>query len=319
MGKSQEYDSFRSSIPQRKIIVDDDGERTWTIYDAGPKNIRCPVMFLPPASGRADVFFRQILALSSVGYRCIAVEYPVYWTLRQWNEGFRKLMDHLHLDKVHIFGSSLGGFLGQKFAEYTSQSPRVQSLILCNSFVDTTIFQQSSSAPTFWMLPALVLKKMVMGNFDKGPVDVDIADSIDFMVDSLDALSQQELASRLTLNCMSSYVEPQKLTAVDILLMDVNDQSALSQAVKDETYKCFPEARRAHLKDGGNFPYLSRSAEVNVYIQVHLRQYWNTRYSAMESDKELSLLEDDASTQGPSGANNNCDVKSEEETSAKMS
>ena len=31
---------------------------------------------------------------------------------------------------------------------------------------------------------------------------------------------------------------------------------------------CYPDAKRAHLKDGGNFPYLSRSDEVNIHIQV---------------------------------------------------
>ena len=32
-------------------------------------------------------------------------------------------------------------------------------------------------------MPALLLKKMVMGNFDKGIVDEDICDSIDFLVE----------------------------------------------------------------------------------------------------------------------------------------
>lgn len=36
-------------------------------------------------------------------------------------------------------------------------------------------------------------------------------------------------------------------------------------------YKLFPNARRAHLKTGGNFPYLCRSAEVNLYVQVGLK------------------------------------------------
>ena len=35
------------------------------------------------------------------------------------------------------------------------------------------------------MMPAVMLKKMVMGNFDKGVVDSEIADSIDFMVHSV--------------------------------------------------------------------------------------------------------------------------------------
>ena len=56
-----------------QIIVDDDGERVWTLYDAGPKAVRSPIMFLPPASGKADVFFKQIIVLSTAGYRVVAV------------------------------------------------------------------------------------------------------------------------------------------------------------------------------------------------------------------------------------------------------
>jgi len=50
--------------------------------------------------------------------------------------------------------------------------------------------------------------------------------------------------------------------------VQVNDDSALSHSAKDAVYKSYPDARRAHLKTGGNFPYLSRSNEVNLYIQV---------------------------------------------------
>lgn len=50
--------------------------------------------------------------------------------------------------------------------------------------------------------------------------------------------------------------------------LQVFDDCALSGSVKDEMYKCYPEARRAHLKSGGNFPYLSRSADVNVMLQA---------------------------------------------------
>lgn len=45
----------------------------WVVYDAGPKSVRCPLIFLPPASGTADVFFKQLLALSSLGYRVMSV------------------------------------------------------------------------------------------------------------------------------------------------------------------------------------------------------------------------------------------------------
>ena len=41
----------------------------------------------------------------------------------------------------------------------------------------------------------------------------------------LDGLNQSELASRLTLNCMNCYVEPQKLQGVDVTIMDVSNDT----------------------------------------------------------------------------------------------
>jgi len=40
----------------------------------------------------------------------------------------------------------LGGFLAQKFAESTVNCPRVASLVLCNTFTDTSVFSYSDSA-----------------------------------------------------------------------------------------------------------------------------------------------------------------------------
>ena len=39
------------------------------------------------------------------------------------------------LERVHILGAALGGFLAQKFSEVTRDCPRVASLILCNTFI----------------------------------------------------------------------------------------------------------------------------------------------------------------------------------------
>ena len=53
------------------------------------------------------------------------------------------------------------------------------------------------------------------------------------------------------------------------MLLDVLDQSALATSVRDELGKCYPDAKVAHVKDGGNFPYLSRDQEVNMYVEPH--------------------------------------------------
>lgn len=126
---SLEYLSFRSNIPCRKIVLDDSEKvcemmfhslnlvyvfqssylcQVWTIYDGGPKTVRSPLICLPPVSGTADTFFQQVLGLGAKGYRVISLSWPVYWSVNEWCDGFRKLLDFLQLDQVHLFGASLG-------------------------------------------------------------------------------------------------------------------------------------------------------------------------------------------------------------------
>jgi len=60
----------------------------------------------------------------------------------------------------------------------------------------------------------------------------------------------------------------QKLAGLKITVVDVFDEYALSNQVREQLYKSYPLAKLAHLKSGGNFPYLSRSDEVNLHLQV---------------------------------------------------
>jgi len=275
LASSAEYKSFRASVPLKRIVVGEEG-KTWQVYDTGPRNASgSPLVCLPPIAGTADVFFKQCLALSVRGYRVLAVEAPSYWSLYDWCKGFKDLLDHLNLEKVHILGAALGGFLGQKFAEYTRSCPRVASMVLCNSFTDTGIFRHTEESNTFWVMPALMLKSLVMRGLEVGNKDQDILDASDFIMERLDSLSQDVLASRLTLTCAPAHVEPQNVNDLMVTIIDVFDDCSLTQDVREETYKYYPSAKLGHLKSGGNFPYLSRSDEVNLYISIHLRNFDN--------------------------------------------
>lgn len=50
--------------------------------------------------------------------------------------------------------------------------------------------------------------------------------------------------------------------------MKTNDYCATPQNLKDQVSERYPEARRAQLKTGGDFPFLSRPDEVNLHLQV---------------------------------------------------
>ena len=70
----------------------------------------------------------------------------------------------------------------------------------------------------------------------------------------------------------------------------VNDQCVVTQKVKEDLYNSYPKAKRAHLKDGGNFPYLSRCEEVVLHLQVS-QDYLGTRpLSATNNKQTLNAL-----------------------------
>ena len=87
-----------------------------------------------------------------------------------------------------------------------------------NRILTTILFNR------FWMMPSVLLKNIIMGNksIDLIAKDRTIRCSIDFMNERLESLSQQQLASRLTLNCLSSYVQPNKLGNIPITIIDVS-------------------------------------------------------------------------------------------------
>jgi len=276
------YQDFRASVPLKAMSVDaQHPDKHWKLFDCGPKTDTSsgksiPLVCLPPVSGTADSFFAQCTSLSRQGYRVICVEWPPYWTLTDWCVGFRALLTHLALEKVHLFGAALGGFLAQKFAEFTRPCPRVASMILCNTFTDSEVFQSADQAPFFWLAPNRVLKNMVSSGISGGiekQVDGAITAACEFMTERLETLDRPVLASRLTLNCTPAYVKPHLVNDLPVTVIDVWDSCALSQQVREDVYKTYPQAKLAHLKTGGNFPFLSRRDEVNMHILIHLRNF----------------------------------------------
>jgi maspardin len=78
------------------------------------------------------------------------------------------------------------------------------------------------------MVPFVVLKKMILSKtLNRRSEDRTIQESIEFIQERLNTLTQAELASRLTLNCVNNYIEPEKLTDLTITIIDVSIVAAI--------------------------------------------------------------------------------------------
>jgi len=275
--KSEEFKRFKSTVAQRKIVFQEynSKRKVWRYYDFGEKSLPTLVL-LHGATGTAEIFYKQILSLAPKGYRLISVQYPGYSTYSRLLHAFDKFLDEVNAPEVHIFGTALGGYIGQCYAHFRPN--RVLSLILCCSFSDTNYYASANPfSEIFQWTPDFLLKRMLLSNFPTYELEREIANSIDFMVEQLEAVKRDDLASRLNLNCTLCPLmkEELKLPVSNITIIDVLDDVIIPEKVRDEVYKTYPNARQALLKTGGNFPYLSRADEINMHIEVHLRAVCN--------------------------------------------
>ncbi|KAK0586616.1 hypothetical protein LWI29_009753 [Acer saccharum] len=258
---------FKSQVPLHKIPI---GTKQWRYYDFGPKVVP-PLICLPGTAGTAEVYYKQIMSLSMKGYRVISVDIPRVWNHQEWIQAFEKFLDAIDVHHIHLYGTSLGGFLAQLFAQHRPR--RVRSLVLSNTFLDTHSFAAAMPwAPIVSWTPSFLLKRYVLTGIHDGPHEPFIADSVDFVVSQVETLSREDLASRLTLTADAASVGSLLLSDSNITIMDTNDYCATPQQLKDQLNERYPEARRASLKSGGDFPFLSRPDEVNLHLQLHLRR-----------------------------------------------
>ncbi|KAL5748560.1 hypothetical protein ACOSP7_025600 [Xanthoceras sorbifolium] len=258
---------FKSQVPLHKIPI---GTKQWRYYDFGPKVVP-PLICLPGTAGTAEVYYKQIMSLSMKGYRVIAVDIPRVWNHQEWIQAFEKFLDAIDVHHIHLYGTSLGGFLAQLFAQHRPR--RVRSLVLSNTFLDTRSFAAAMPWATIvsWT-PSFLLKRYVLTGIHDGPHEPFIADSVDFVVSQVETLSREDLASRLTLTADAASVQSLLLSDSHVTIMDTNDYCATPQQLKDQLNERYPGARRASLKTGGDFPFLSRPDEVNLHLQLHLRR-----------------------------------------------
>ncbi|XP_057869455.1 uncharacterized protein LOC131076332 isoform X2 [Cryptomeria japonica] len=260
-----DYLHFKANVPVLHISI---GMRQWRYYDYGPKEMP-PLVCLSGIAGTADVFYKQMLSLSMKGYRVIAADAPPTWSHQEWVDSFEKFLDDIDVHHVHLYGTSLGGFLAQLFVQYRPR--RVKSVVLSNSFLETRCFGEAMpwSSLVNWT-PCFMLKRYILIGIQAGPYEPFIADSVDFVVSQLETLSREDLASRLALNTMIASIGRLLLLDSAITIMDTNDYCAIPQVLKDQLGDRYPGARKAFLKSGGDFPFLSRPDEVNLHLQLKL-------------------------------------------------
>jgi pimeloyl-ACP methyl ester carboxylesterase len=98
-----------------------------------------PVVLMHPRTGNSEIWQYTLPALAAAGYRGIAVDSPG-WGKSVVRPGkdivpvadtLEELFDHLRLDKVHLVGTAMGGYVVLDYAAWRPE--RVSSLVIAAS------------------------------------------------------------------------------------------------------------------------------------------------------------------------------------------
>jgi len=280
-GLQRDWKLFTSTYPIKKLCLPN-REEVWSYYDIGPADKDAaadsdPLIMIPGTCGTADIFFYQmdVLASEGKGYRVISVSFPAYQSAREWAFGFELFLDSLKLKKVHLFGSSLGAFLAQYYAQ--AYPKKVTSLILCNGFLSTNEF--ADNAPFLAclnLMPTIAIRTLVQNSFPEGGLEIGIKAVNDWVSNTMvEQLDGYDLCGRLTINCTHLTIKDLKLPQEKITILDVMDICMVPVNLRQTLAKAYPNARYTPMKSGGDFPFLSKHSEITMHIELHMRHNTN--------------------------------------------
>jgi len=263
----QNLERLRAQHPATNLTVNG---LNWKIIDAGSGSL--PLVMLPGALGSADSFYKQILHFCGAG-RVISANYPLSSDPLVLIESLKDLLAHLQLDEIVLFGTSLGGYVAQKF--YEKWPNMVRKLIIGNSFVNSSrllstemfdpMLARNYSADELLVLWRQRIERNVATNGSSELSDV----TLDFLRNPDNA---EQLKARLLTLARSDRAIAE--TAAKVVIIDCENDLIVDPETRQECRHRYPNARIYSLSEGGHYPYILNSAQFDNIIATEIADYW---------------------------------------------
>jgi len=253
--------AFRKRHPERQVAA---GRMKWGVIEVAGKKGQPTLVLVPGTLGVADIFWNQIVALKGTA-RIVALTVPPALDILKLADSLKALFDKLKIEKAHLLGSSLGGFLIQHFAARYPE--RIEKLYVANTLLDP------KSKDLRIRLPADASKMSAKEHLEKAYSNIAGMPTPDagfkllkkVLKDNADRLGGRWLKSRVLVVREGPAVP--KLTIPDskIVVLDCADDPVVARPVLEAVRKRYPKAEHFHLKAGGHFPYVTRP---DAYVKL---------------------------------------------------
>ena len=249
-----ELEKFRT-YPTKSITIN---ELEWNYLDIG--NGKETLLMLHGMGGAYDIWFQQVQALKS-DFRIISVTYPAAKSLEELAAGVIQILDVEEIDKTHIIGSSLGGYLTQFLLKNNAE--RLNKVIIGNTFPPNTqlLAKNGKLAKALPYVPEWLLMKTFRGNIKK--VVVPAANNNPLVEAYLleqdyGLMSKAQFIGRL--NCVLQYFEPANSDSITnkMLIIDADNDPLIPTDLRDSVKLIYPKAEVHTFNNTGHFTYLNQ-------------------------------------------------------------
>jgi pimeloyl-ACP methyl ester carboxylesterase len=219
------------------------------------------VLMLPGIQGGGDIFFNTALRLGAA-LPLVTVDAPDLDDVSAMTAATAAFLDALGLQRVHILGASLGGYLAQAFA--LAHPERVDQLVIANGFYDPRPFlSKLPPAATFAAMDADSLVRKNLAPFLEAPADDPGVASLQAIMAALvgPVQSLTNYKSRLLLLMGAEPLGRPRIPDSRVMVIDDDRDPMVPAEMRNALRSRYANAEHHAVTGGGHMPAIQRPAE----------------------------------------------------------
>lgn len=250
---------FLSRNPERVTVV---RGRRWGVI--GVPLLKDPVVrpsvlvLLPGTVGRADIFWRVMERLEG-RTRLLALSYPANHDVRAWAGDVIALLDRFELERVHLLGSSLGGYLAQWLVG--GDGDRWAGLIAANTLPGVEMVRTVPPyAGDLERVPIADVRagfRLGLGRWaDEHPEHAEMVELL--LAEVAGRIPARHLRARLLALKHGPVLPAPNLPSCRIAVIESDDDPLLPEPIRRATGERLEPSVTYRFAHGGHFPYIAR-------------------------------------------------------------
>lgn len=265
--KTASLQAFREEYPPAQLNVNG---TDWEYLSVGEGAEA--VLFLHGMTGAYDIWWQQIEALKK-DYRVVSVTYPAVNSLSEMEAGVLAILDREGIGKIHVVGSSLGGYFAQFLV---GRNPdRIASAVFANTFPpNDTIKEKNGTIGTLIpYLPEWFVLNALRDSFTAAvyPASGNDEMTLAFLNEiSYGRVQRSQVAGRY--KCVVEKFAPPTNTSAPLLIIEADNDPLVEESLREQLKSTYPSAPVVTVENG-HFPYISTP---EFYTQ-QLTNFWESR------------------------------------------